>query len=252
MRDYEDGKLILMDGIGAGLPIDADEWAFLDKLVLPSVVDNNRVKKAKLKELLAPVDAAYAKKHVLTAFGLDKNGAVRFQGIIQRVNAELEKGVRALFPDYVIKNANATWRFTVTEAEEMHYDSYGYSTDEDHKVRLFVNMDNVPRLWGASHSMPAAVAVYADRIRQANVDLGEHPNLFNATLNKLMPWPEVPRTFLAFAPGAAWLVNSQLASHEIIFGRRMIGFTCDIEASSMQDPAKSFQSRAREALGSLR
>lgn len=242
-KTYEDGGLIIFDSAGNTMLKESD-WHFLNSFQTGAKPDN-RLKKAKMPDMLAPLPDDY-NQHVMSLLGLTRDQAARLQGLIKKVNAYLRKLVGDLFPRYKVVGEGVTWRLTQTETEEMHFDSYGVATDENQKIRLFVNIDDKPRLWATSHVCTDAIRIYAGRLKGR--DCTHPPNQFNNTLNKTMPWHEVPRNFFAFAPGSMWLVNSQIVSHEIIFGRKMIGFTCDVDPASMDAPEKSFQNITRKAL----
>lgn len=235
---YEAGYVLVFKN--AKLDMSDEDWHFFNSLNPPASNDN-WLKKAKASALLAPVDGT----HVLVKLGLSEAQAERLRQIIGRVNKQLRDRVTRWFPNYkVVNDQSVTWRLTPTESEEMHYDSYGKSTDDNHNVRLFVNLDSKPRLWGVGNPIDETIRIYRDRLKSRST---EHPNLFNGAVNNLLPWPEVARHFVTFAPLNMWLVNSQLIAHEIIYGRRMIAGTYACEEKSMHRPELSFVNRVRKA-----
>jgi hypothetical protein len=245
MASYEAGNVIAFPRSGLRLPESA--WQFLSGMPIP-VSDSNFIKKAKLRSLLAPVTAeTWGVTHVLRAFFTEADDARQLQALIQNVNEQLRLLVAHLFPKYKVVGENITWRLTQTESEEMHYDSYGLDADPHHHVRVFVNLDTKPRLWGVGNPVDETIRLYRDRCRP-HARPGQDANQFNGTLNKILPWEEIPRHFVAFAPGNLWLVNSQVVAHEIVFGRRMIAATFDVDPASMLDPSRLFAEVVRKTV----
>lgn len=247
LSGYEDGEVYAFPGIETGMT--ESDWHFINQIDLPTVGDNF-FKKAKSRSLLAPIEGTgeYA-KHVLHHYFPDSKGdAVRFQKIVAATNESLRNLVRRLFPTYKFIGEDITWRFTKTESENIHFDSYGKADDVRHHVRLFVNFDTQPRLWAISHRVVEAINLYRDRVRPHR---GPGANQFNSVLTSVIPWAECPRHFIAFAPGNAWLVNSQIVSHEIIFGRKLVACTFDVDPESMQTPAKHFPTIVEKALANI-
>jgi hypothetical protein len=244
---YEAGKVLLFaKGIDLGLT--DNDFRFINEIDPPEP-DRKGAKKAKLRALLAEIPDDY-KQHILGAIVRSPKQARRLQELVVSVTEKMQAYVQTWFPGYRIVNADgATWRFTRTEAESMHYDSYGTATDELHHVRLFVNLDNQPRLWGVSYPVSDILSQYCEQLRPA---FNMHPNLLNAQLNKLLPWDELPRHYVAFPPGSAWLVNSQIVAHEIIYGRKMVAYTFDIDPTSMQNPERNFVNVVRNTIASLK
>lgn len=239
---YESGGLLLFSK--PDLPIATADWAFLDSLPSPRcsrAQDEKRFKKAKLRDIMW----RWKPGHVLEALGFDEAKAKRLQAIIPPVNERLRAIVPVLFPGYKVVRENISWRLTETGPEEPHYDSYGYEEDELHTVRIFVNLDNEPRRWAVGppvgetlRKYPNVWAPYKDR----------HPNIINDKINKMLPWSEIPMGEISFAPGALWLVNSQIVAHAILWGRRMVAATFKIDPKTMACPEKNFVTVARKAM----
>ena len=241
-EEYEDNKAILFED--AGLGITAEDWAFLDNINLPKINDNT-YKKAKITQLVAPI-TDYS-KHVLSGlFKNDRTTAERYRALVIAVTARVRKHVEGLFPGYrITDDSSITWRITLTDNEEIHYDSYGTSTSESHHVRVFVNLDSKPRLWGIGPVVDGTIKTYAERLAKHPV---AHPNLFNATLNSVLPWHKIPRHYAAFVRNNMWMVNSQSVAHEAIFGRKLLACTYMCDPASIKDQSKSFQNLVRRTL----
>jgi hypothetical protein len=242
MESYEDSDLLLL--LSAGLQLFDQDWALLNS-IKPPVVQDNFAKKAKLRNLLADVTMDNLPTHVLGRLGLTLADAQHMQRVITSATDQLRLIVKGMFPMYKIVGEDITWRFTATEAEEMHYDSYGTTPTPHHHVRLFVNLDDKPRLWAISQRVENTMRTYRDRLKEAN---GLDPNSFNGRVNKLIPWDEMPRKYVTFMPGNAWLVNSQIVAHEIIYGRKMVACTFNVDPASMLDQKKSFNNVVRQTM----
>ncbi len=240
---YERGTLICAPTIT--LPLSPDDWNFLNEINSPSS-DLNVFKKAKTANLLKPIDKTAFDRHVLSyIFRGDIAKARRMQEMITTVNKTIRKHIRVLFSNYIFVGEDITWRLTPNEGEGIHYDFYGNEDDAHHHVRLFINIDNKPRLWGVSHDIATVIGMFPERVR-AQGDV--HPNRLTESLTKSLPWDEIDRHFVAFAPGNAWMVDSRKVAHEIIFGRKMIACSFLIDPKSMNDPSKSFVNVTNEAV----
>ncbi len=157
--------------------------------------------------------------------------AKQLQKLMVRVTQQVRTYVRTWFPMYeVVDDQSITWRLTQTESEPMHYDSYGVDPNDHHNVRVFINLDTKPRVWGLSRKVQDMIKIYSELMLP---EKNQHPNLFTAALTKKLPWDKIPRTFVSFAPLNMWLVNSQVVAHEIIYGRRMLAATIACKPSSM-------------------
>lgn len=244
---YEDGRVVLFESFKPDVDL---RW--IRSLDFPPT-DHHGAKKAKPKAVLVPLEKSTYVKHVLSHFFPgDLKSARRYQEEYRRLTAQVRQFVRYTFPGYkVTDDTGNTWRFTPTENEDLHYDSYGYTESEDHAVRLFLNLDDRPRVWNVSHRAQ-------DFIADRGIDLKLkalsqlHPNLFNGALNaKVLPQAQLPCHRVEFAPGALWLVNSQVVAHQVVYGRKMAAHTYNVDPASMRDPRLAFPRVVRDALARL-
>lgn len=240
---YEDGEMLLFDD--SGLEIAEHEWRLLASINPPVVpVDDKLYKKAKLRRMLLPFakDVPHVLDHLC---GQNRKAAGRLQALISRVTQLLRARAVALFPTYKFVGEDITWRLTPTESEDIHYDSYEEHGKEFHGLRMFINLDSAPRLWGVGPKIQHSIAKYAKllpAVEQVN------PNKYNDSVNKFLPWTEIPRHYVAFATNNLWLVHSQIVAHEIVFGRKMIGCTFQVDPSSVLDQSKLFHNVVRGAI----
>jgi hypothetical protein len=235
---YEEGECHVHTE--AGLEMDDKDWGLVHSINLPKNADNS-VKKATVAGLLG-------KNGTAGFFPGEPKKAAHLQEIIRRVDAQLLKTVQATFPRYKILGNNNTWRLTQTDPEGMHFDSYGDATDDNHLVRLFVNLDDKPRLWGVGPRVWDVLRKYPDLFRPHR---DRHPNQLNKNVNALLPWREVVKHFVAFAPRNLWLVNSQVVAHEIVWGRKMIACSFYVDPATMYRPEMNFATKVRGTLKEL-
>lgn len=241
-ESYESGGIVLFPK--PCLPISPNDWAFLDSLPAPrfgTSLADNRFKKAKIPDIMGP----WKPGHVLDSLGFDAAKAERFQGIVTQVNERLRRIAERLFPTYAVVHENITWRLTETGPEEMHYDWYGYGADDLHNVRVFVNLDSRLRKWAIGPPIWDAIRQYP-ATWMPHRDL--HPNRINDKISQSLPWSEMARGEVDFAPGALWLVNSQIVAHEIVWGRKMVAATFKVDPKTMADPKKNFVDVVRKAM----
>lgn len=244
---YENGELVWTKSVD--LPLTDDDWTFLHA-ISPAPSAMLAIQKAKTRNLLRPITKDVWPKHVLRhIFGDNKQAqAERLQKLITCVNDTLRKHVRDIFNRYEFIHEDITWRLTPNDGEPIHYDYYGNDDDPHHHVRLFINIDDKPRLWGVSHGIQHAIRRYPDVARPHR---DQHPNKLTESLTLKLPWAEIPRHFVAFAPGNAWLVDSRKVAHEIVYGRKLIAASFYVDPKSMLMPDKSFVNVTRAALKTI-
>lgn len=246
VRTYESGCLLHGSLEDAGIEIrDPEALAWY----LP-VSNDNATKKMCIASMEAPLDETIwsRNRHALTRLTSGLAFARRIQAEARSLVAQMRRRVISWFPAYRVIGENITWRFTVTEHEEIHYDAYGDDSTDNHYVRFFINLDELPRLWGLSWPVTQMLRTFRSRCA---LGFHLHPNRLNAHVNRVVPWREVPRHYVAFAPGAVWLGNSQILAHEIVFGRRCLAGSFVIAPESMQDPQQSFVNSVRATIKEL-
>lgn len=233
---YEQNKLIIFDN----LPFFKCFRSIIDKEIKSIDTSDIRLKKAKSIDLLAPIYDKNPHKHILANF-TEKPATI--QGIIVRTYKWLMEEVKPkLFPAYTIASENWTWRLTKTYKEAMHLDIYGDRTyDSFHNVRIFINLDNEPRIWRVSHPLPEIYKQYKDLVRDLAVNQMVHPNEINGHLNKKLDWQNLPFHEIYFAPYSMWLCNSQWIPHQGYRGNKLAAYTFRVKPNSMLNPELLFE-----------
>jgi len=235
-RDYEFGKLIIFDNI----PDMKDKYkGFIDNHVMSIKTDVIQIKKAKAASLLEPMFKGHI-LHNFTHYTNDLQFAIK--EIYNWVNYKI---LYECFPGYDVKDQNWTWRLTKTDAEEMHLDTYAGQSNDFHNVRIFINLDDKPRIWKTSYTIPTIYTKYNEIIQQYKK---LHPNEINGHLNKVIKWNELPYHEFYFAPWAIWMCNSQWISHQAWYGNKMAAFTFRIDYRTMLHPNLNFEHNARSLI----
>ena len=135
------------------------------------------------------------------------------------------------FPRYRFTGGMETWRFTETRDMEMHYDIYA-ARQQDLSLRLFVNVDDVPRTWALGPDL----LDFAEPNRGALKGCATL-NEINVALTRLLPqtgWP-----LWRIPPGTAFVVQAQRVAHQVVFGRRLVAFAFHIDGKALADPGLS-------------
>ena len=140
--EYESGKVVYFPDLR--LNIDFDFWAGVPSDQFPS-----------MKKLVCRVDSEQQAE--LIERSLKKaNGP-------PEMNEPLRKNMRTLFQQvipfyyrifqgYRFSEKRATWRLNTTLNENMHIDTYKEEYP-NHLARMFINLDNQPRIWMTSYAV---------------------------------------------------------------------------------------------------
>ena len=193
-------------------------------------------------------------------FDGDRGRLRYFTEQVRHLNAQILRVCRTLFPDYRAIHESITWRFSETVNENLHVDVYAEDLPEHH-LRLFVNVDDSPRLWHASWTLEQLLRDHLHRLDPEFVRTAT-PGRICHDLNFLV-FGRVgeagrdgqPRHIASFEPGEVWLVDSRKVSHQIVYGRRAISTDFAIERASMMDPEQHYYAlverhrRARASAG---
>lgn len=180
-----------------------------------------------------------------TVFGGDRGKLRYFAEQMRDINAQVNAIVTALFPGYRFLNRSITWRMTETVNENLHVDVYNDDLP-DHHVRLFVNLDVVPRIWHTSHRLEYLLAhrlplLEPEFVRTATPGRICHQLNFSTFGGfELAGRDGHPRHIAFFEPGEVWLVDSRKVSHQIFYGRKALSTEWAVDPTSMDDPSKHY------------
>jgi len=191
--------------------------------------------------------------HPLIAILGDVSSAIYLQSQIARFNAQLRIALRALFPRYYsLENYfNITWRLTETRDEGMHLDVFDQgrpmspAARDQHRVKIFVNIDSEPRRWRVSHTLPELLK----RCRSELPDeLPDDVNVLNSVLDKIGVLDDLPAHRVAYPTMSAIIVNAEAVAHEVVYGRRMVAGEFICSRADMLDPSRQTQACLRRWL----
>jgi hypothetical protein len=192
-------------------------------------------------------------KLMLTKFGRNPALYFKLRREILRVTEEVRRFLRDVFKPYLIRKESVSWRFTPTGPEPLHVDWFR-PTDDLHHVRLFINIDEQPRVWTVSHQLEDLIAR-----NYATADLAE---LGGAPSNSIIdrinrrvlnpasyePASETDRHVVEFTQGDVWLCETRINSHQIFSGRRLVATDFYVDPSSMLDPEQRVEARVARCM----
>ena len=166
----------------------------------------------------------------------------------------------ALFAGYRFKRRQVVWRLNTIRNENMHVDTYT-TQYTDHFARLFINLDDQPRIWSTSWTLDELYARFGHKLSRDMV-INSEPGEIHRAINELafggrstVWWDKEPRHVCYFEPGDVWAVDSRQISHQIFYGRRAVSIDFFVDPATMGKPKKHylltatrFRSRVREGL----
>ncbi len=222
MQWYETGRILIMDDT----PISAD-YDLLRGIVSPY---GDRVfKKLKTTTILAsPLN-----RDVRQLFNGNLDRIKSFQDEVRRIHDLIISGIKEMFPKYEVLNESATWRFSVTHTEGLHLDVYKQKVSS-HFLRVFWNVDSYPRIWHCGHHLNTILKNPSIKVAPF-----KHPEDLNKQISLQYLGRSDCHTVL-FAPKSMWFAHSQYLPHEIVFGRRSVGFSIEVDPKSMLNPGLCF------------
>ncbi len=241
IEEYEAANVIALPRMSG---IDTDFWATVDTDKYPG-----------LKKFPITVDQ---ERGILLS---KMQGRFQRSGVPDELNAKLSSEVRKIcqqafelhdkvFAGYKIIRKKAVFRLNTTMAENMHLDTYKEPSDF-HFARMFINLDNQPRIWHTSWRASDVIARYADRAQ---------PEWFSGDLNQLWSrisssvfgessqdcWDKEPRHIAFFDPGDVWIVDSRQVAHQIFYGRRAVSIDFAVDIDSMTNPDAYYLNIAKQ------
>ena len=151
----------------------------------------------------------------------------------------------AMFSGYRFTRRQVVWRLNTIRNENMHVDTY-VSEQPDHFARLFINLDDQPRIWMTSWTIDEMYARFGDSIPIEALNRmtpGEVHAAINAAAfggRSTVWWDSQPRHVAYFDPGAVWSVDSRQVSHQIFYGRRAVSIDFFVDPASMIKPKRHY------------
>jgi hypothetical protein len=237
VKPYEAARAMVFPELD--LEIDHDFWANLPTDHI-----------AKLKKLSSsPSEGDCRKDPVLdrrlaeadVPAGLEKRLRKEIVRLYERVLPLYE----ALFSGYRFTRRQVVWRLNTIHNENMHVDTYPVDFDE-HFARLFINLDDQPRIWSTSWTLEELYERFGDKLPVEMLERSS-PGQVHTAINTAafggrsnIWWDKEPRHAIYFDPGAVWAVDSRQVAHQIFYGRRAVSIDFFVDRSTMLKPKRHY------------
>jgi len=246
VRNYEAGKLILL----GNAPFTID-FPLLNQVSLP---EDSGVQKLSDKFLVYPkLYKPRVAKFMFENFAGRPLLYARFRREVRSVSGQIRSFLGSMFRGYRFARRGVSWRFTRTGPESLHLDFFKPKGDFDY-LRLFINIDEEPRVWSVTHQLEELVARTWESARLIDL-MGAPPHVLTQHINNHLlyglshrPPEETDRHVIEFAQGDVWLCESRTTPHQIISGRRMIATDFYVDPSSMRDPSRRVVARVERCM----
>ena len=237
--EFEAGKVVTFPNLKAG--IDHDFWGRLDTREYPAL--------RKLGGLLYDDPNLTVKLHreSLRERGLDDGLTEQLCGQFLAIYSALLPVYRAVFSDYSFEKRKVVWRLNTLMNENMHLDVYADERPE-HFARMFINLDNQPRIWQTSWTIDDLLVRLRGRISERAIREKSRADLWKELSFALFGpspqewWDDQPRHAAYFAPGDVWIVDSRQVAHQIFYGRRALSIDFTVSVDSMRNPERHYLS----------
>jgi len=230
IKPYESGRVLHFPRLDFGIDHDfwtalpTDTYGRLKKLSSTPAADDpshDPVLDRRLMEAEAP-----------------KGLARRLKREIVRLYERVLPVYEALFHGYRFTRRQVVWRLNTIRNENLHVDTY--TTEfKDHFARLFINLDDQPRIWMTSWSLDDLYQRFGGAIPPELLARGGSSDI-HAAVNEAafggkstIWWDGQPRHVAYFDPGEVWAVDSRQVAHQIFYGRRAVSIDFFVDPESM-------------------
>ena len=244
--EFENAKVVTFPNLKAD--IDHEFWAGLDT----GQYDTLRKFSPSLE---VPEDKIIESHRVaLKARGVDDGLVEALCNQFETIYGALLPAYRAIFAEYSFVKKKVVWRLNTLMNENMHLDVYGEEKDE-HFARMFINLDNQPRIWQTSWTADDLAKRLEGKIgeedlrKKSRAALWKDIGLSAFGRSPQEWWDDQPRHVAYFAPGDIWIVDSRQVAHQIFYGRRALSIDFSVQRDSMVDQGRhylAFVDRFRE------
>jgi hypothetical protein len=150
-----------------------------------------------------------------------------------------------LFSPYEFLAKQTVCRLNNLKNLAMHIDSYSQDIPTHH-ARMFINLDNQPRIWQTSWRIQDVFERFADSIHANELATMSDTDLWNALRYRNFGadpkewWDAQPRHVVFLDPGDVWIVDSRQVAHQIFYGRRCLTIDFTVDRASMIDPTRHY------------
>jgi hypothetical protein len=241
-------------GIIHGYDLSAIDLDFLGRLSFPQTWE---FKKLQVADILAPRGQAAAELILRDAFGGDRGAYDHFAGQVlhlKRICDDLLGAILPVKPEAV----NVLTRFSETRMENLHYD-LDKSSDDHEAFRLYINLDNAPRIWATSYQMTELIRQGGQRLSQGvEADWPCETILKRIATRAYGGWNQratervSPRHLVYVDPGDIFCVDGRSVSHQVMSGHRVLTIYARIPHGSLPSIRPTFAEKIRSALADAR
>jgi hypothetical protein len=234
--EYEDSKVICFPNLKGR--IDHEFWAALDTDKYPGL------KKFGI-DLNPTFDNLDQHHRGLVQHGVDDDLATAICDQMEAIYSALIPIYLGIFAEYGFERRKVMWRLNTIMAENMHVDTYKTEV-EQHFARMFINLDNQPRIWHTSWQIEDMVQQAKGRIRPEKVEGLSRGEVWNMLSKKFFGknsrewWDDQPRHIAFFDPGDVWVVDSRQVAHQIFYGRRALSIDFYVPKERMKNPRRHY------------
>lgn len=247
MQDYVAEKCIVIRGVR----VDYDR-EFIDRISFPPTWFYKKFP-SRVVEGPKPLARSEAKQEICRdLFKGDPGLFARLETEVRAVNSALREVLDEILRHHKVSADDITWRHTETRVENLHFD-----IDKDaaafESVRLYLNMDDIPRLWHMSHPLSQIIEAYYDELELAQTAHEPLERLLQIlSLRVFGNWAsrgreQFPRHMVLFEPGDIWLCDGRTLPHQVIYGRRVASSFYRLDVDALPPWHQSLASRVRQA-----
>ncbi len=233
MQDYVDEKCILLRNVN----IDYDR-DFISKVEFPPTWYFKKFP-SKVVERDKPLGKSEAKRDICRdLFGGDAGLFHRFEGEVRAVNSGIRRVLDEILRHHRVEASDIIWRHTETRVENLHFD-----IDKDsgsfESVRLYLNMDDIPRIWHTSYQLSRIIPSYYEELELGALRDQPLERLLQVLSLRLFGnWAsrgreQFPRHMVLFEPGDLWLCDGRTVPHQVIYGRRVASSFYRLDAEAL-------------------
>jgi hypothetical protein len=167
------------------------------------------------------------------------------------INNQIRSALDMVFANYIFSQRHIIWRFTETRVENLHFD-VDRNCDDLELIRLYVNLDDIPRIWYTSGTFTQVAHESYETLDLSRFRGQSHDKLLKQLTTRLFgDWhmrgrDTVPRHLVLFEPGDVWLTDGRLVSHQVIFGRRVVSTLFVADSNGVPDHKLTFAQKVAD------
>jgi hypothetical protein len=167
------------------------------------------------------------------------------------INSQIRAAVHNIFANYQFSQRHIIWRFTETRVENLHFD-IDRNCDNFELIRLYFNLDDIPRIWYTSATFTTTARQWYDKLDLSRFRSKPYDKLLKELTTKVFgDWhmrgkDKVPRHLVLFEPGDVWLSDGRLVSHQVIYGRRVVSTLFIANLDGVPEPKKTFAQKVAD------